>query len=235
MTSLNRSAATVTGARLAFKRGRSLACAIAACLSPAMSHATPAAAAMPGHYRLIGGPHVASELVLNPDGHFLYFLTGGSLDEQGHGQWEVEGANLRLTTTPPPVPAVFSAGAVGTSPDAPLILHVIGANGSGIAGVDLRVGFDSGDTVEGYTQDYGWSLPDAEKRRARWVEFALPIYRLASQRFPLDLARGNAFHFVLTPNDLGVVDFAGVPIAIEPGRLIMDRGNGPLIYEAEER
>ena len=35
---------------------------------------------------------------------------------------------------------------------------------------------------------------------------------------------------MLTPNDMGVVDFAGVAVTVEPDRLVIDRGGDPLVY-----
>lgn len=197
-----------------------------------MMHGMSAAHAQAGRYRLSGGPDVASELVLDPDGSFAYFLAAGSLDEHARGRWSVDGAALRLTTIPRPVAPVFSAGRVARSGDASLILHVTAPNGAGIAAVDLRVGFDAGGYVDGYTQDHGWSLAEGERRTPRWVEFGVPIHGLRSQRFPIDLARGNAFTFVLTPNDIGEVDFTGMRIDVVPGRIVVHRGDTPLTFEA---
>ena len=38
-----------------------------------------------GHYRLAGGPDVASEILLRPDGRFQFFLMEGAVDEQAAG------------------------------------------------------------------------------------------------------------------------------------------------------
>ena len=60
----------------------------------------------------------------------------------------------------------------------------------------------------------------------------MPIYNLRSPRFPIDLSKGNALTFVLTPNDLGTIDFNGIQIDIRPHRLIVHRGGALLTYEA---
>jgi hypothetical protein len=188
-----------------------------------------------GTYRLQDGPDVASEIALHADGTFQYFLMAGSLDEASKGRWTAKGKALHLVTIPKPVAAVFSAGTVARSTDAPLILHVVGQKGGGIAAVDLRVGFDAGKPVEDYTQDYGWTLSTDEKRVPRWVEFGVPIYQLRSQRFVIEVSKGNVLTFVLTPNDLGVIDFTGWQIDIQPGKLIVHRGEQLLTYEAAGR
>lgn len=189
-----------------------------------------AAGSPAGRYRLTGEQDVASELVLLADGRFRYFLMAGALDEHAEGRWIVEGGNVRLTTDPRPAPPVFSAGPSGRTDEAPLTLIVRWPDGRGIAGVDVRVGFDSGDAVEGYTQDYGWSLPAGEARTPRWVELAVPMHGLASPRFAIGVAQANALSFILTPNDLGVVDFRDNLVEVEPGRLVMHRGGGVLNY-----
>ena len=187
-----------------------------------------AADSLAGHYRLHEGPDVASELVLKPDGKFEYFLMAGSLDEQSQGTWRADGKSLRLTTLPKPVPAVFSRGPVSSTKDGKLVLHVTNRAGRGIAGVDFAVGFDSGAPATGYTQEYGWTLDERERRVPRWIVLGLPIYKLESPRFPIDLSAGNELTFILTPNDLGTIDFTGMQIDIEPHRLVMHR-NGALV------
>ena len=44
----------------------------------------------------------------------------------------------------------------------------------------------------------------------------MPIYQLKSQRFAIDVSKGNELTFVLTPNDLGVVDFSAMPVDVTP-------------------
>jgi len=184
-----------------------------------------------GEYRLVGTQDVASALRLAPDGRFQYFLAAGALDERAEGRWSQDGNRIRLTTEPKPVPPVFTQTASATSKDAPLAVRVVWPDGRGIAGVDVRVGFDRGAPVEGYTQDYGWSLPRDEQRTIRWIEFAVPMHALASPRFPVDPMAGTALTFVLTPNDLGVVDFADIKVDFEPGRLTVHRFGDALRYE----
>lgn len=186
-----------------------------------------------GRYKMSGGPDVASELLLAPDGRFTYFLAAGALDEHASGQWRVDGTRLRLTTIPKPVAPTFAVGAITRSAQGIPTFHVVAPAGSGIAGVSLRLGYDTGEIVEGYTQETGWSLPRYDPQKSpRWVEFAIPMYNLQSQRFPLDLAKGDDFTFAITPNDIGTVDFTDLPIAIEQGQIVIQRGEGSMIFEA---
>jgi hypothetical protein len=211
---------------------RALAGVLLAATMALASQAAVARDGLAGRYRLHDGPDVASELLLRPNGKFEYFLMAGSLDEQARGSWRVNGGVLRLTTLPKPVAAVFSTGPASSTADGPLVLHVTTPDGHGIASVHFALGFDAGQPMTGYTQDYGWSLDGTEKRTPRWIVFSVPIYNLRSPRFPIDLAKGNELTFILTPNGLGTFDFTGMRIDIQPRRLILHRDGGLMIFEA---
>jgi hypothetical protein len=185
-----------------------------------------------GRYRLVGEHDVASQLEIRPDGGFSYMLAAGALDEQAEGRWTSDGKVVRLTTAPKPKPAEFSAGSASHTNEGPLRLKVNAPDGHGIAGVDLRVGFEKGEPIESYTQEYGWELPSKEKRVPRWVELGLAMYAIGWRRFEIDVAKANDLSFVFTPNDFGTVDFQDLPLDIEEGRLVMHRYGGLLNYSA---
>lgn len=194
--------------------------------TPASAERSPA-----GDYRLVGEQDVASGLRLQPDGRFQYFLIAGALDERAQGRWTAAGGAVKLVTEPAPVPPSFSQGPAGKGGPAPLSVKVRWPDGRGIAGVDLRIGFDEGEPVVDYTQEDGWEMPADERRKPRWIELIVPMHDVASPRYPIDLAAGTALAFTLTPNDLGVLDFAGVRIVVEGKNLIVERGGGRLRYE----
>lgn len=184
-----------------------------------------------GEYRLVGEQDVASGLRLRPNGRFQYFLSAGALDEQAEGRWSSAGGRVALATEPKPVAPLFRREDPRKSDSAALTVRVNSPEGRGIAGVDLRLGFDDGEPIDSYTQEDGWSLPAEERRTPRWIELGVPMHGLASPRFPLDLAAGNALAFTLVPNDLGVLDFAGITVRIDKKALVVERGGGRLRYE----
>lgn len=194
--------------------------------APAAAEPDPA-----GTYRLVGEQDVASGLRLQSDGRFQYFLSAGALDEQAEGRWRVANGVVTLSTEPKPVPPVFRRAPSTRTAAAKLTVKVSSPGGSGIAGVDLRIGFDEGAPVDDYTQEDGWSLPADEKRAPRWIELKVPMHELASPRFPIDVASGNALAFTLIPNDLGKFDFAGVQVEVAGKALIVHRGPARLRYE----
>jgi len=183
-----------------------------------------------GEYRLVGEQDVASGLRLRADGRFQYFLSAGALDEQAEGRWTSERGLVTLVTEPKPVSPRFEQASPGRTDSAALAVKVSSPEGRGIAGVDLRIGFDRGEPVDAYTQEDGWSLPPEERRAPQWIELGVPMHRLAPTRFPIDPAAGNALAFTLVPNDLGVLDFTGVTIRVAKNALLVERDGGRLHY-----
>jgi len=186
-----------------------------------------------GSYRFEGQPDEASEIRLRPDGRFDYFMAAGALDERAQGRWTQAGDRLRLTTEPKPVPAQFGLRSAGRAAGAPLTVKVVSPGGEGIAGVDLRIGFADGPPIEDYTQEDGWTLPRGKAGAALDRAFAVTMYGLASSRFPVDAAKANALTFILTPNDLGVLDFSTVAVELKGDRLLVHRGGGVLSYRRQ--
>lgn len=205
---------------------RVLACVLAVVLATGAL----AQSSFVGDYRLADGPDVAGELILKPDGRFQYALAAGALDEQAEGRWVAVDGQVRLYTEPKPKPAVFSAGPQIATKDGPLKVLVTWPGGDGIAGIDLTIGFDSGPPVTDYTQYYGWTMPAGERRVPRWIELVEPIHGVVSPRFAIDTAKGNALTFVLTPNDLGVVDFDGAIVEQVGDRLVVHQRRGDLTF-----
>lgn len=194
-----------------------------------------------GHYRFRDGPDVAADLILKPDGRFDYGLAAGALDEQASGRWVEDDGKVTLHTEPKPVPPAFSTGPQGKSDSGAFTLKVNWPNGRGIAGIDFKLGFDSGEPLMDYTQEDGWTQPTDDKRVPRWVELTEPIHRVSSARFRFDIIRGNAVTFVLTPNDMGVVDFDGAviervvkPAADDPD-ILLHRREGVMKFMRLER
>ena len=183
-----------------------------------------------GRYRLVGGPDVASELDIKPDGRFAYALSAGALDEHADGYWRATGQVLQLFTDPKPVPAIFSEEPALKTDREELTLLVTWPNGRGIAGIDFKIGFAAGDPVVGYTQEYGWSLSPDEARVPIWIELVEPIHGVVSPRFPLDTSKGSALRFILTPNDIEVFDFQGAQIDVLGDQLVLHRSGVELKY-----
>lgn len=209
--------------------GRTAVCALALVGSAALGEPPSV-----GKYRLSGGPDVFGELVLKSDGGFQYVLGAGALDEHAEGRWVLNNAMVRLYTTPRPKAATFAAGLHSVTTEGPLKLLVNWPNGSGIAGVNFTIGFDSGEPEVGYTQDYGWTMSRDDHRIPRWVELAEPIHGITSPRFAIDLRAGNVLTYVLTPNDLGTADFDGTLLERVGDRLVMHQRLGDLTFVQAE-
>jgi len=201
-----------------------------------LAAAAPPPASPVGRYRLQDGPDVASEIRITADHRFEYALAAGALDEYASGTWRRDGRQIRLTTLPKPVAPVFSPGKAVRTAAAPLTLHVVWAQGREMNGVDFSIECDSGPPLTDYiASDEGWSLPPEETRRPVAVTLALPMFHLVSQRFPIDPAQANELTFVLTPHDMGRIDFQDLPVDVERGRLVVHREGGLMNYVREGR
>ena len=188
-----------------------------------------------GRYRLAEGPDVAGQLELRKDGRFGYELAAGALDERAQGRWERKGTpgheQACLTTEPTPRPAELRPAPAPANQAA--TVRVTWASdqaddGRGVAGVEFVIGFDQGGTVDGYTQEDGWTLPADEQRRPRWIVMLEPIYRtpLARAPFPAD----GRFHAVLVPNDMGVVNFRQACLERREDLFILHRQEGEMKF-----
>jgi len=190
---------------------------------------------LPGNYRLTEGPDVAGRLAISADGRFRYDLAAGALDEAAEGRWEGNGSAICLFTEPRPVPPVFSRVTGEQGEDRAQTLLVTWPDGSGIAGVDFRIGLDDGSVIADYTQYDGWTMPPNETRKPVWVELAVPMHGLKSPRFALDGQDRGPWRFVLTPNDLGIVDFQGECLRREGNGYVLDREGGTMHFAKVER
>lgn len=181
---------------------------IAPMILGALLTAPAAAKDLAGRYRLAEGPDVAGALELRQDGKFGYELAAGALDERAQGTWAMDGNKACLTTEPVPTPPEFQTAEPISGDGATVrVTWPSAPDGTvrGIPGVDFVIGFDSGEPVRGYTQEYGWTMPPDETRVLRWIELTEPIHRIRMPRTPLK----GRFRAVLVPNDLGVVNFQG--------------------------
>lgn len=200
-----------------------------------MSSTASAAPNLVGQYRLAEGPDVAGGLEITADHRFRYGMSAGALDEQSSGRWVEDGTKVCLYTEPRPVPPAFTLGPRSAAGRGSPTLLVKWPNGRGVALVDFVIGFDRGEPLTGYTQDYGWTMPRADRRAPRWIELAVPMYGLKSPRLALDGRSRGTINVVLTPNDLGVVDFQGECLEARDSAFVLKRGGGEMRFRRAER
>lgn len=192
--------------------------------------ASPAGARdLEGRYRLDEGHEAAGQLELTADGRFAYALTVGALDEAAAGRWVRRGEQACLTTEPSPKPPEFKIHKARR--DQQSLVLVESANGRGIPGIDVILGFDRGEPVTGYTQYYGWSPPREERRRPRWIQLIEPIHRFTSPRLPLT---GGKLRATIVANDLGVVAFRDACFEAKGDAFVLHRAEGDMKFKRAE-
>ena len=205
---------------------RQLLLAIALLAAPAIAQDN----AFVGEYGIAEGPDVGGGLLIRGDGRFQYALAAGALDERAEGRWEARGDGICLTTEPKPVPPAFEKGVPIAVEGAIPTLLVTWPNGEGIPGVDFRIGFDSGDPAEGYTQYYGWTMPEDDHRVPHWVEVSEPIYGVTAPRFELSGADRGKLRLTLIPNDIGVVDMESACVEKTDRGVVLHRRDGDIRF-----
>ena len=174
---------------------------------------------------------LASGLWLKADGTFEYFLTVGSLDEAAKGRWTATGDRITLINDPVPVPPAITQGPASLEAAGGFRLKVALPSGRGVQGVDVLVGFDRGEPASDYTQADGWALAKDEKREPRWVQLSMSSYGLTSPRFPVDARKANLVTYILTPNDIGVVDLRNAPVIVRGDVLSLDRQGRTMLFD----
>ncbi|WP_428629868.1 hypothetical protein [Sphingopyxis sp.] len=183
-----------------------------------------------GEYSLAEGPDVGGGLLIRNDGRFQYMLAAGALDERAEGLWKARGDMVCLTTDPKPVPPAMEKGPLIEVEGRVPTLLVTWPNGRGIPGVDFTIGFDGGDRLEGYTQVYGWTMPEEDKRTPRWIEVRESIYDITAPRFELTEANGGKLRVIIVPNDIGVVNFEGACAERTQRGLTLHRAEGEMRF-----
>ena len=187
----------------------------------------PAAASLAGDY-VASEMELVAGLRLSRDGQFQFGLTVGSLDQVARGRWEADGKRIRLTSDPRPVAPTIKPGRVEATPGQPFAIRLVGPSGRDVPGVDLRIEFDGGATLDSYFAGGPWSLPEDEKRIPRFVTFSIPSHRIEFSRVPIDPRPGMTAMFDLAPNDFGVVDLTDAVVTVDGDTLTLSYALGTL-------
>lgn len=179
-------------------------------------------AALAGRYDG-GQSEVAAGLVLRADGHFLYRLSYGALDEEARGTWEARDGRVLLTTRPAVRPPRFEVlrdepvldGGLYVKLDEPRLLRA--------SPLRLRLFYGPGDPpLEADTDADGRvRLPDS--RRPAAFQPLLPAYPADFAPIPFIGKAGHRLTLRFEANDIGKADFRDEPLAIEGDRLLLPR------------
>ncbi len=187
------------------------------------------ASAVAGHYYLAGVQEVGSELLLQPDGRFQYFLAYGAYDENASGNWRVAGELIILNTSGGYSAPHFALKQSLSKPEQPLTILVQDQKERGIPGIDVWVDYGGTKPESGYTQEYGWQAPGTQ-RHPQAIGLGIRMYDLQPQWFKAAGTSHNYYVFTFDPGDLGKARFHHTPLRWDNGALIMERGGRTLRY-----
>lgn len=176
-------------------------------------------------------PEVASELRLEPNGRFEYYLSYGALDEKAAGTWTADGEAIVLTSDPVRAPAFelldTRAGSGRTlqitldvPPQLPLQLFSLFLLEPD--GTVSDVPFEKGPLKIALTRD---KVPTK-------VAVVFPVYQLASR--PYDIGPGTrAMRFSFVPNDLGKIAFDHQRLVRDGDAYVLQRFDRTLRFRKE--
>jgi hypothetical protein len=166
---------------------------------------------------------VAARLLLKPDGHFLYELAYGALDEEAQGTWEIHADAVYLTTVPAVVPPRFVVVSDKPEPRGGLWIKI--GNGPLMEGAPQRIYLlygpkDEPDMAEVAADGH---VPLTGNRMPTAIIPEIPVYPVMSKPIPITGTGGHSFVLRFERNDIGKADFHLLRLGIEDGALVMPR------------
>jgi len=198
-----------------------------ACASPVRAEA-PAdlVGTYDGHQTELG-----TELRLEANGRFEYYLSYGAMDEMGQGTWTADADGLVLTSDPVKAPR-FEL--VGTTPGKSTKLDVTLEAPEQLptqlfAALLLR---PDKTAEEVHFDERALRVSLAPPNAPTAFLLGLPLYEVKSE--PFDISPGTrAMHFRFVPNDLGKVAFDHQRLKREGDAFILTRFDRTLMYRKE--
>jgi hypothetical protein len=183
--------------------------------------AAPASPAPVGLYE-IHQMEMAGGLELKRDGHFRYALTYGAVDEEGEGDWTLDGDTVRLTSNPMPKAPSFELVRDDPAPKGELYLRL------------EDPGFEWGHPLEAMASDeaqrgYELSADDSGRvdltGKPPMVAIApeMPVFGPTGDIFLLSRDRGHRMLFRFHRNDLGKARFDKEPLTRNGTDLLLER------------
>jgi hypothetical protein len=208
-----------------------LAVALAAVAWPGPSFAEASPSDLAGTYN--GSQmEVGTELHLEPNGHFQYYLSYGALDEMAEGTWAASNEGIVLTTPPIRAPA-FELVGTELGKGSTLTLSIDLPEGEMSEQYFEAIVLDSGGNgAETQFTDDGLTLTFPAGKSASAIVLVLPVFDLSSQKFPVPPGT-QAMHFRFAPNDLGKVAFDRQLLRREGGAFVLERLGRTLRFRKE--
>jgi hypothetical protein len=161
---------------------------------------------------------VGSQLILAPDGRFLWMLAYGSLDAMGEGRWTRESDGSILLDSDPPV--------------VPPRMELVGRSRDNRPGIAIRLACDSlqaaqvtralVDYADGSTFAHNFDSAEVRtdaNRPVTAITVGSEIFGLQSERIPVNAEEANVFTFRFIANDFGRADFRNQRVAVANGAL----------------
>lgn len=175
---------------------------------------------------------VGSQLVLAPNGRFIWMLAYGSLDAMGEGRWTRESDGAILLNSDPPV--------------VPPRLELVSRSRDDQPGIAIRLACDSRQAAEvtralveyadGTRFDHNFDHAEVRteaQRPVTAISVGSEIFGLRSERIPVNAQEANVFTFRFIANDFGRADFRNERVTVAGRALTLNWRGMALRYTRE--
>jgi len=181
----------------------------------------PAGAPVAGRYQ-VHQMEMGGALELRKDGHFRYAFTYGAIDEEGRGNWKLDGKTVRLTSDPMPKRASFELVRDDPAPKGELYMTLEDPGFEWGHSLDALVSADMKSAKEVSADETGRvDLTDAPVVAA--IAPMMPVYGPTGDIFHVTTNQGHKLLFRFHKNDLGQAIFEREPLAREGSDLLLLR------------
>ena len=182
-----------------------------------------------GHYVMNGMREAASDLILKADGRFEFVFIYGAADFWGGGKWKMNGSAVELHSDAPPTKGfLLKKSAKAAFPG--LKITVMGANGHGVANIDIGVDTTSGLKIA-RTDNEGVAWVEVDKG---WKDVSLAVRTYGFECDPIALAPDkNDFVFDIDGKGIMEMRFDGDRLEIGANSLQMKKFDParPVVYK----
>lgn len=190
-------------------------------LVPILLSLAPVANPLPGIYRSQQN-EIGAGLELGADGRFLYALDYGAVSEIAEGTWKQDGPSVRLTSVPMPRAPGFAIVRDDPAPPGELWITFEDPGFDWGGPLEILAEVDGINALVRLTPDTRGQV-DIGEGRVRSIRPIIPVYEEFGAPLALSPGRGHRLTIRFLRNDLGKARFAGQPLAIEGGDLLLKR------------
>lgn len=174
---------------------------------------------------------VGTELRLEANGRYQYYLSYGALDETSQGTWTADRGGITLTSDAVKAPQ-FELVETKLGKGKELVVSLDTPEQLPLQLFSVFLVQPDGNVAEVPFEDGPLHIPMKAGKAPSEMAIALPVYQVASQPYALSPGR-RTMHFRFVPNDLGKVAFNHYRLAWDGQAFVLKRFDRVLRFRKE--